>query len=175
MLNKGTKASLWRVGGGGTVDRLNKRTNTLMWWCGDVNRQTCWTKKPMGLEGDCRQAKQKDKHLVVVVWGCQQVNMLNKEASGVGGGGGRGLTTSRHAEQRGQYLVVAGGWGVGGCQPADLLNKEASTLLWQGVGGDCQQLDMLNKGQYLVVVGVPTSKLNKEASTLLWWGCQQAS
>ena len=146
-----------------------------MWWCGDVNRQTCWTKKPMGLGGDCRQAKQKDKHLVVVVWGCQQVNMLNKEASGVGWGGegtdnqqtcwtkrpvpccgrgvgGGGLSTSRLAEQRGQYLVVAGGGG-----------------------GDCQQVDMLNKGQYLVVVGVPTSKLNKEASTLLWWGCQQAS
>ena len=89
-----------RWGGGGTVDRLNKRTNTLMWWCGDVNKQTCGTKKPMGWGmggGNCQPADMLNRgQYLVGCWGgggggCQPADMLNKEANTLlwwGGGEG---------------------------------------------------------------------------------------
>ena len=125
------------VGGGGggcqLADMLNKEASTLLWgWGGTGNQQTCWTEASTLWQGGGG-------------WGgCQPADMLNKEASTLlwWGEGGRGLSTSRHAEQR--PVPCCGGGGGGAA------NKQAK-----------------QRGQYFVV-GVPTSKLNKEASTLLW-------
>ena len=102
----------------------------------------------------------------------------------MGWGGGGGLTTSRHAEQRGQYLVVAGGWGGGAVNQQTCWTKRPVPCWGGGWGGGLStsrhaeqrpvpygggaNKQAKQRGQYLVVVGVPTSKLNKEASTLLW-------